>query len=94
MFHVKHFQILAVTALFFAGCQHPLPEQGSPAAQLYASRCGSCHRAYDPHSLTAAMWEMQVSAMQLKIVAAGQPAMRVEEQQTILDYLRRNAGGE
>jgi hypothetical protein len=94
MFHVKHFQFVVVTALFFVGCQRPLPEQGSPAAQLYSSRCGSCHRAYDPHSLTAAMWEMQVSAMQLKIVAAGQPAMRVEEQEAILDYLRRNAGGE
>jgi hypothetical protein len=94
MFHVKHFQILAVITTLFPACQRSLPEQNSPTAQLYASRCGSCHRAYDPHSLTAAMWELQVSAMQMKIVAAGQPAMRVEEQQTILDYLRRNAGGE
>ena len=40
------------------------------------------------------MWEMQVSAMQVKIAATGQAPLTPEEQRAILDYLRRNAGGQ
>jgi Dihaem cytochrome c len=78
-------------ALLFLGCQHSLPERDSAAAALYAARCGSCHRAYAPGSLTSAMWTMQVAAMQKRIAAAGQPPLSADEQRTILDYLRRNA---
>ena len=93
MFHVKHLGVLGAAALLLVGCNHALPEQGSPGAQLYAARCGgSCHRAYDPRSLTAAMWEMQVGAMQAKIAAAGRAPLTPAEQRAILDYLRRNAG--
>jgi len=43
--------------LFAGACERPLPEANSAAAQLYARRCGQCHHAYAPASLTAAMWE-------------------------------------
>jgi mono/diheme cytochrome c family protein len=84
-----------VLVLMFAlgGCAKPLPELGSASEQLYAAKCGSCHRAYNPHSLTAPMWQVQMEAMQVKIAAVGQQPLTPEEQGEILAYLKRNAGG-
>jgi hypothetical protein len=76
-----------VLALAPAACEKPLPELGS------AAKCGSCHRSYNPHSLTAPMWQVQLEAMQVKIAAAGQRPLTPEEQNEILTYLQRNAGG-
>jgi hypothetical protein len=78
--------------LALAGCARPLPEAGSRAAQLYLERCGSCHRLYDPRSLTAEMWRIQLEAMRVKIAQAGQPPLSSEEREVLLDYLGRNAG--
>ena len=75
-------------------CQQPkrLPEQGSYAQRLYAERCGACHRPYNPASMTAAMWEAQLQAMDAKILQAGQPPLSPAQHLTILDYLKRHAG--
>ena len=85
---------LLLACFLYAGCQkpRPLPEQGSYAQRLYAERCGGCHKPYNPASMTAAMWEMQVQAMRAKIAQAGQPPLSPTQDQTILDYLKRNAG--
>jgi hypothetical protein len=85
---------LSLISISCAGCQKPkpLPEQGTYAQQLYVERCGSCHRPYNPASMTAAMWEMQVEAMRVKITQAGQPPLSPEQHVAILDYLKRNAG--
>ena len=72
----------------------PLPELDSEGAQTYVRRCGTCHAAYDPRSLTRAMWQVQVDAMQTKIRDAGAPPLSDHERQVILDYLTRNAGHE
>lgn len=80
--------------LLLAGCQkpRPLPEQGTYAQQLYIERCGGCHRPFNPASMTAGMWEVQVKAMRSRIAQAGQPPLSPEQDSTILDYLKRNAG--
>jgi Dihaem cytochrome c len=80
--------------LLLAGCQKPtpLPEQGTFAQRLYVERCGVCHRPFNPASMTAAMWEVQVEAMQVKIAQGGQPPLSPEQHLAILDYLKRNAG--
>lgn len=83
--------LLAATALC-AGCRRPLPQQGTPAERVYVQRCGSCHRAYDPSTLTAPMWQMQVDAMQTKMTQTGQPPLSAGQRSTILSYLQRNAG--
>jgi hypothetical protein len=86
---------LAFAALIFAslvGCQKPLPEQDTYAGQLYLRRCGQCHQPYNPHAMTAAMWEIQVPKMEDKIRQAGLPPLETAQKQTILDYLERNAG--
>ena len=90
------FTCLLFTSLLLAGCQksQPLPEQGTYVQQLYANRCGACHRPYSPASMTAAMWEVQVEAMRAKIAQAGQPPLSPDEHLTILDYLKRNSGGQ
>ena len=87
--------LYGVLVLMFAlaGCAKPLPELGSTSEQLYAAKCGSCHRAYNPHSLTAPMWQVEMEAMQVKIAAAGQGPLTPEQQNEILVYLKRNAGG-
>jgi len=75
-----------------SGCaRKPLPEGGSAAEQLYTQRCGSCHRAYQPSTLTSAMWQMQVEAMQSKMQNAGIAPLSPEEKDAILAYLQRNA---
>jgi hypothetical protein len=83
-----------LVATLLAGCQRPrpLPEHGTYAQRLYAERCGGCHRPYSPSSMTAAMWEVQVEAMRVKIAQAGQPPLSPQQHLTILDYLKRNAG--
>jgi hypothetical protein len=86
---------IAFVAILLAGCKPAqLPDATSPAAQLYVSRCGNCHVPYNPHELTASMWDTQVTMMELKIQAAGQPALTSDERNSILDYLKHNAGSE
>ncbi|MGH7814600.1 MAG: hypothetical protein ACREQI_11450 [Candidatus Binataceae bacterium] len=86
--------VLAVLAI--AGCKGaaPLPDANSPAARLYVSRCGQCHRLYNPHEMTAAMWQLQMAAMEGRIRDAGLPPLSDAEHATILTYLKRNAGTE
>ncbi|HLW70843.1 MAG TPA: hypothetical protein VKS22_09500 [Candidatus Binataceae bacterium] len=83
---------LLATALALFGCTRSLPEAGSAVEQLYVARCGGCHQAYDPRSLTASMWELQMLAMRSKIAEAGQAPPTPAEQRAILAYLQRNAG--
>ena len=94
MFHAKMSLGLAAAALFaMNGCSRaPLPDGNSAAARLYGERCGGCHRLYDPRSLTAAMWRIQVAAMMPKIAEAGQEPLSASDQAVILSYLERNAG--
>jgi hypothetical protein len=84
---------LALLAVAAAGCKPAgLPDATSPGAQLYAARCGNCHVPYNPHELTAAMWDTQVTMMEEKIQSAGMPALTADERASILDYLKHNAG--
>jgi hypothetical protein len=90
-------RLLALAALIvitLAACQQPLPEQDSYAGQLYVRRCGQCHAPYNPHAMTAAMWQIQVPKMEEKIRQAGLPPLEPAQKQVILDYLNRNAGHE
>jgi hypothetical protein len=93
MFRVKPLPGAAAMLLSLVGCARPqLPDADSPPARLYRERCGGCHQPYDPHSLTAAMWRIQVAAMMPKMTEAGQPPLSQADQAVILAYLERNAG--
>ncbi len=76
-----------------AGCHRAtLPESGTYPARLYAARCGTCHAAYNPRSMTAAMWQVQLQAMEPRMAATGHP-LSDDDRRAILEYLTRNAGG-
>jgi hypothetical protein len=82
----------AVVCLAACHARRPLPEAHSGAARTYVERCGQCHRAYDPRSMTGAMWQTQVELMDTKIHEAGMEPLTADQRRTILDYLTRNAG--
>jgi hypothetical protein len=85
---------LAISAS--SGCtkSRSLPESGTYSEQLYVQRCGTCHRPYNPASMTAGMWEVQIEAMRVKIAQAGQPPLSDDQHLAILNYLKRNAGSD
>jgi len=86
---------LALASLFvLAGCKPSLPDSTSPDAQVYMHRCGNCHAPYNPHEMTAAMWETQLPLMEVKIQNAGMPPLTPDERNAILEYLKSNAGTE
>jgi hypothetical protein len=85
--------IAVAIGLTLVACQsRPLPEADSAAASMYVERCSQCHQPYDPRSMTAAMWETQVQAMEQKMQAAGMQPLTSDQRRIILDYLTRNAG--
>jgi Dihaem cytochrome c len=86
--------LIVAIAAFACACNRPLPEAHTEAAELYANRCGQCHRAYAPSSLPAAMWEVQVQMMDAKMRQLNVPPLTAQERQTILSYLARNAAHE
>jgi hypothetical protein len=89
---------LRIVVLFVAACigsachPPPLPEANSAEAKIYVERCGQCHVPYNPHELTAPMWDLQVPMMEVKIQSAGLPPLSDNDRETILEYLKRNAG--
>lgn len=74
-----------------AGCSHALPDPDSPGAQLYQARCGTCHALHEPRSLTAAMWEIQVTKMRETMRRGGARPLTEAEEAIVLDYLRAHA---
>ena len=86
---------LAFLTIVLSGCKPAvLPDAASPGAQLYIERCGNCHAPYNPHEMTASMWDTQVTMMETKMQAAGQLPLTSDERESILEYLKRNAGTE
>jgi hypothetical protein len=85
--------LAAIAAAAMPGCSRgQMPEEESYAGQLYVHRCGQCHAAYNPHTMTAAMWDTQVDLMAAKMQQAGLAPLSDDQRTAILDYLHRNAG--
>jgi cytochrome c5 len=74
-----------------AGCTRALPDADSPGAQLYQTRCGTCHPVHEPRALTAAMWEVQVDRMRETMRRGGVRPLNEAEQGLLLGYLRAHA---
>lgn len=84
---------MAAITLALAGCRSgKLPDESGYAAQLYIKRCGGCHVPYNPRSMTAAMWKVQMTAMEDRIRQAGMKPLTPAERARILGYLQRYAG--
>ena len=82
--------IILLLGIAVSACQS-LPEEGSPAAELYRARCDGCHRAYAPSLMRFATWEMILPRMEERIAQAKQPPLSAQERETIREYLRRHA---
>lgn len=82
---------VAVCALLVTACTR-LPEPESEGAQLYAARCGTCHRLYAPSTLKLEMWKYQVDRMQGEMHRRGIPPLTPDQVATLLEYLGRHAG--
>src|SRR2546425_960144 len=67
-------------------------EIDTPAARVYAQRCGECHRAYQPGSMTWPMWQYQLGRMQTLFLQLRRPWLSREDEGLVVDYLRRHAG--
>ncbi len=85
--------LLLALAVALAACDARLPDPDTPGAQLYATRCGGCHRLYAPASLTAEMWKVTVARMQGELARRGVPPLTSEEQATVLAYLQQHSTG-
>ena len=82
-----------LASLVAAGCDARLPEPESPGAQLYAARCGGCHRLYAPGAMTSEMWKLTVARMQGELARRGVAPLTGDEQARLLDYLDRHSTG-
>lgn len=76
-----------------AACDARLPDPESPGAQLYAARCGGCHRLYAPGVLTTAMWKVTVTRMQGELARRGVAPLTAAEEATLLAYLDQHSTG-
>jgi len=84
--------VMLTLAVALGACSAPpLPEDGSADARLYTERCGSCHPLYRPGLLKAKMWEAMVARMEGEMARRGVP-LSTADRDTILAYLKRNAG--
>jgi hypothetical protein len=84
--------LASACALWTAGCR-PLPDPESPGAQAFARRCGECHRAYQPGSMTWPMWEYQLGRMHMLHDQLRRPWLTPDEEALVTDYLKRHAAG-
>jgi hypothetical protein len=88
---LKHVAWLGL--LLAVGCGRQLPEPESAGAQAFVHRCGECHRAYAPQSMTWPMWQYQLGRMHLLFTQLGRPWLAPDEERLITDYIQRHAGG-
>jgi hypothetical protein len=84
---------LLVASVLALGCEAPLPDAETPGAQTFARRCGECHRAYGPGSMTWPMWEYQLGRMKLLFSQLGRPWLTPDEERLVTEYLRTHAQG-
>lgn len=80
--------------LLAAAACSKLPDADSPGAQVFARRCGECHRAYAPGSMTWPMWEYQLGRMRTLFAQVHKPWLSPEEERLVTDYLQQHAGGQ
>jgi len=92
---LKRLGALLIPALVIAatGCAASLPDPTSRGAQVLTERCSGCHRVYAPALLTADMWRYQVERMRGVFAQYGRPWLAPADEQALLDYLTKHAGG-
>ena len=83
---------LVLIAVAGVACAPELPDPESPGAVVYRTRCGGCHVAYAPGSMTVEMWKVQLDRMRRLFAQRGHPWLEPEEERLLLTYLEAHAG--
>jgi hypothetical protein len=69
----------------------PIPDAGSPAARVYAARCGSCHVLPHPGRLTYPGWVGLLPLMERRMAERGMLPLSEADRSEILAYLKAHA---
>lgn len=80
--------------LLMAGCvSQPMtiPESGTAAAQLFATRCSSCHALPHPARNTANEWPGILALMDRRMRERHIPPINGQERDELLRYLQSHA---
>lgn len=85
-------RLLVLTVLLAAACAAELPEPDSVGATLLRERCGGCHAAPAPRSMTIVMWEMQIDRKRALFAREGLAWFTPGEAAALRAYLRAHAG--
>ncbi|QPJ63994.1 MAG: cytochrome c [Candidatus Nitrohelix vancouverensis] len=87
-----HSLAIAAVLLGLAACAgiNQLPEEGSADAELYRSRCTSCHGQPHPSRHTPQEWEHYVGLMEQHMKDKN-IEFSPQDKKIILNYLKRNA---
>jgi len=80
-----------VCLLLLAACETPIPDPQSAGAQVYQVRCSGCHRVYDPGTMTAAMWEIQLQRMQEEMLRRAVNPLTEQEHHLVMSYLKAHS---
>ena len=83
--------VMVLITVAVAACTPSLPDPQSAGAEVYAVRCGSCHTAYAPGTLTAAMWDVQIERMQPIMRHRGVNPLTEQERYLITSYLKAHS---
>jgi len=80
------------TAMLISGCLSgpPIPEEGTPGAQVFKSKCTLCHGWPHPRRHSVGEWDHYLTLMQKHMVDRG-VSFTSEEIESIREYLHRNA---
>lgn len=85
-------RLVPLIALLALACAPELPDPDSPGAAVYRRRCGGCHVAYAPGTMTAAMWDVQLDRMRRLFAQRGLAWLSPEEERLLRTYLAAHAG--
>lgn len=91
----------AALLMLLAGCDLPqgnvtkvsLPEPESAGAKVMKDNCANCHAAPSPSVHTAGEWPNVIYRMQEHRRMNGLSLIAPEQQELLLDYLKRHAKG-
>jgi len=85
---------VSMVGLTMIGCAvgpTPIPEAQSPAALLYAEKCGACHAVPHPKRNTAAEWQHLFVLMEQRMIERNIVALTDEQREMLMSYLQNNA---
>ncbi len=83
--------MVGVTVTGCVGGPTPIPMAQSPAAVLYAEKCGACHAVPHPKRNTVTEWQHLFVLMEQRMTERDMAAFSDEQREMLMRYLQNNA---